>query len=210
MMVKVGLTGGIATGKSTVAAMLQEKGARLIDFDVLTRLAQAPGKDAWKAIVEHFGTAVLNADGTINRGRLGDLIFSDEKKRKTLNAIVHPILFAEWKDMIRDIAQHDPDAVVVTDIPLLFETGVSSYFDLIVLVYAQPSQQVERLMERNGYSTAEALKRLDSQLSIEDKICRADIVIDNGDSWDSTRRKIDELWEYLVSKKKRGGDKEGR
>jgi dephospho-CoA kinase len=196
-MLNIGLTGGIATGKTLVAGMLQEKGADLIDFDVLARCAEEPGRPAWKAIVNYFGTDILNADRTINREKLGAIVFSDKDKLVKLNDIVHPVLFKEWRRRISVIRKNKPGAIVISDVPLLIEAGVQKLFDIVILVYATPEQQMERMIRRNGCTKEDALKRLASQLPIDEKIPYAHMIIDNSVSSEETRRRVDELWEEL-------------
>jgi len=196
-MLNVGLTGGIATGKSTVAGIFQEKGADLIDFDVLTRYAEEPDRPAWKAIVDFFGASVLNSDRTINRGKLGAIVFQNRDKLAKLNDIVHPLLFQEWRLRIASIRKNRPEAIVISDIPLLIETGAQELFDIVVLVYATPERQLERLLARNGCTREDALNRLASQLPIDKKIPHAHMVIDNSSSWEETRRCVDAIWEEL-------------
>jgi dephospho-CoA kinase len=196
-MLNVGLTGGIATGKTTVAGMFQEKGADLIDFDVLTRYAEEPDRPAWKAIVDFFGTGVLNSDRTINRGKLGAIVFQDRAKLAKLNDIVHPLVFREWRLCIAGIQKTKPDAVVISDIPLLIETNSQKLVDVVILVYATPERQLERLLARDGCTREDALNRLASQLPIDEKIPHAHMIIDNSSSWEETRRCVDAIWEEL-------------
>ncbi|HLE16679.1 MAG TPA: dephospho-CoA kinase, partial [Syntrophales bacterium] len=140
---------------------------------------------------------------TINRGKLGTIVFQDRIKLTKLNEIVHPFLFEEWRHYISKIQKKTPDAIIISDIPLLIEAGVRKLVDLIVLVYASPSQQVERLIMRNGCNREESLRRIDSQLPIDDKIPYADILIDNSSSLENTRQKVDEIWVEL-NKRQRG------
>ncbi len=198
-MLKVGLTGGIATGKSTVARMLQEKGAFLIDFDELTRQAEEPGQPAWVKIVDYFGPAILNEDGTIDRKKLGAIVFGDSEKLTVLNEIVHPDLFSRWHILVAEIAKSEPAAIIISDIPLLIEKGLQDDFDVVVLVYAPRAQQVARLRERNGSSPEEAEQRLASQMPIEEKRALADIVLDNSACLDKTGQLVDDLWKELQS-----------
>ena len=196
-MLNVGLTGGIATGKTSVAEMFKKKGAYVIDFDVLTHKVQEPRRPVWQAIIDFFGREILNDDETINRGKLGTIVFQDRIKLTKLNEIVHPFLFEEWRHYISEIQNKTPDVIIISDIPLLIETGVRKLVDLIVLVYASPSQQVERLITRNGCNREESLRRIASQLPIDDKIPYADILIDNSFSLENTRQKVDEIWAEL-------------
>lgn len=202
-MLNVGLTGGIASGKSTVAGMLQEKGAFLVDFDVLTHKVEEPGQPAWKAIVGFFGVEILSDDGTINRSKLGAVVFRNREKLARLNEIVHPLLFREWRRRLSAIQAKKPEAIIISDIPLLIEINAQNLVDLIILVYASPRQQVERLISRNGCTSEEAFQRLASQVPIDEKISQADIVVDNGASLEETRRAVDELWTVLISREQK-------
>ncbi len=202
-MLNIGLTGGIASGKSTVAKMFQERGAYLIDLDELAHFVEEPDQPAWKAIVDYFGYDILNEDRTINRVELGLIVFADQKKLSILNSIVHPAVLDEWRLRIDDLYEIDPCAVVISDVPLLIEVGMQDQVDLVILVYAAPEVQIERLMERNGCSREEAVKRLASQMPIDDKIPYADIVIDNQDSPDETREIVYEIWDDILQEEKK-------
>lgn len=196
-MLNVGLTGGIASGKSTVARMLVELGAVHVDFDVLAHEVEAPGRPAWRELVAAFGQGILNADETINRAVLGELVFRDTARREALNAIVHPAVFAAWRRQLGEIEETAPHAVVLADVPLLFEVGAEGMVDLVLLVYIPPAEQIRRLMARNGYSRPEAEARLASQMPIDAKLVRADIVIDNRGTVAETRERTAAVWEEL-------------
>jgi len=201
-MLNVGFTGGIACGKSTVAAMLVEKGARLIDFDLLAHEVEMPDRTAWRGIVSVFGEGILKADRTIDRLMLGQVVFSDPEKLRQLNGIVHPAVFTAWQERLGEIAREDPHAIVLSDVPLLFEVGMQGAFDLVALVYISPEEQVERLMKRNGFSVEEARARLAAQMSIDDKVGQADIVINNQGTVEETRRMIDAVWAELLRRER--------
>jgi dephospho-CoA kinase len=196
-MLNVGLTGGIACGKSTVARMLAEKGALLVDFDELARLVVEPARPVWDEIVRHFGQNVLLPDGRIDRPKLGAIVFQDPGKRELLNSLVHPAVFDQWHSILAEIRQSHPDAIVVSDIPLLIEAGLKEMVDLVLLVYLPPEGQIERLMARDGYSREEAAQRLASQMPIGQKIPFADIVIRNDGSEEDTRTRVGAVWEEL-------------
>lgn len=193
----VGLTGGIATGKSTVARMFGELGARVIDFDALARKAVEPGKPAWQEIIEHFGAGVLNPDGTINRRELGRLVFDDPQKLKKLNQIVHPRVFALDREETEEIRQQDPRAIIVKEIPLLLEAGAARGVDRVVVVYASPQAQLQRLLSR-GLTEEEALKRIKAQAPLDQKVRLADYVITNEGSLEETRRQVEEVYAKLL------------
>lgn len=196
-MLNVGLTGGIATGKSMVIRLLADKGAKIIDFDHLTRYVQEPGRPAWNELVSFFGREITRDDKTIDRRRLGEIVFQDPQKLARLNAILHPQIFREWLRRLNILRKNNYGGIIVSDIPLLIETGAHDEFDLIVLVYAPPWQQLERLRIRNGYSDKEARQRLDSQFPIDLKIPYADIIIDNSSSMEKTSQQVEVLWEEL-------------
>jgi dephospho-CoA kinase len=178
--------------------MLQSKGAYLIDHDVLAHEAQEPNRTAWKEIVARFGEEILNADRTINRQRLGAIVFQNEEKRRTLMDIVHPVVFAEWKKRLNKIAEDDPLAIVVSDVPLLFEKGWQNVVDVVVLVYTSRDTQIQRLMARNGYSRQEAESRLTSQMPIDEKALLADFIINNNGPLDQVQSEIDRVWDELL------------
>jgi dephospho-CoA kinase len=202
-MLNVGLTGGIASGKSTVAKMFEDNGAYLIDFDVLAHFAEEPDQPAWKAIVELFGREILNEDGTINRAKLGPIVFADQEKLSRLNSIVHPAVFDLWRRRIEDIRQMNPHAIVVSDVPLLIEASMQQLFDVVILVYVSPEDQIRRLRERNEYSRKEAESRLDKQMPIDEKISHADYVIDNKGPLETTRSVVSAVWEELLAREKK-------
>ncbi|HON24232.1 MAG TPA: dephospho-CoA kinase, partial [Syntrophales bacterium] len=144
-----------------------------------------------------FGREILNGDETINRAVLGEVVFRDAARRERLNAIVHPAVFASWRRELEDIEKQSPHAVVLSDVPLLFEVGAEGMVDLVLLVYIPPAEQLRRLMLRNGYTRPEAEARLASQMSIDAKLARADLVIDNRGTREETRRRAAAVWEEL-------------
>jgi len=196
-MLNVGLTGGIASGKSMVARMLAEKGALLIDLDELAHAVQEPGGEVWREIVRHFGPDILCADGKIDRGKLGKSVFADREKLDLLNSLVHPAVFEQWRRRLEEIRKTQPEAIVLSDIPLLIEAGLKPMVDLVLLVYLPPEEQLVRLMARNGYSREEAASRLASQMPIGEKLAYADIVIRNDGSLEETRRTAGVVWGEL-------------
>jgi dephospho-CoA kinase len=196
-MLNVGLTGGIACGKSTVARMLVEKGAVLIDFDDLTHAVEEPDGPTWREIVDHFGESILLPDRRIDRRKLGAIVFTDREKREILNNIVHPAVLAEWRKRLGEIEKERADAVVLSDIPLLIEVGMEKMVDVVLLVCIPPEDQIRRLMARNGFTREEAGRRVAAQMPIMEKIPRADIVIRNEGSVEETSRAVDRVWEEL-------------
>ncbi len=201
-MLNVGLTGGIATGKSTVARILVEKGARLIDFDELSHAVEEPEGPVWKQIVRHFGEGILHADRTIDRRKLGDIVFADREKLDLLNRLVHPAVFQEWQRRLEEIRTAQPDAIVLSDVPLLIEAGMKPMVDLILLVYVPPEEQIARLMARNGYSREDAEKRIASQMPIGEKLPHADLVVRNDGLPETTRKALNAIWTELIKREK--------
>jgi dephospho-CoA kinase len=194
-MVRVGLTGGIASGKSLVAAELAARGATIIDADVLAREVVEPGTPALAAVIERFG-ADLVQDGQLDRARLAQIVFADPLARRDLERIVHPAVRARAAELER--AAGDA-AVVVHVIPLLVETGQQENFDLVVTVDADHETQVQRLLARNGFTRAEAEARIAAQASREERTLVADVVLDNTGSVTQLREQIDALWAELSS-----------
>ncbi|CAM5795416.1 MULTISPECIES: dephospho-CoA kinase [Brevibacillus] len=188
----LGLTGGIATGKSTVTAMLREQGIPVIDADQIAREVVELGKPAYEAIVRHFGKEILLPGGQIDRKKLGEIVFSDEAERQKLNAIVHP----EVRRVMREeaeAAEKNGAKIVFMDIPLLFESKLQHMVDKIVVVYAPAHLQLARMMERDEFEEEQAQKRLRAQLPIEQKRADADFVIDNTGSREETEKQVIQL-----------------
>ncbi len=196
-MVVAGLTGGIATGKSTVTALFASFGAAVIDADRIAREVVARGSPAWEKIVEHFGTGVLRPDGELDRERLGGVIFSDAVQKDVLNRIVHPEVFREMDRRIRELGEGNRARVVICDVPLLIETGAHQDFEEVILVYVPEPLQIRRLMERDGISRDEALRKVRSQMSIDEKRAYATIVIDNSASREETAKEVQRAYRYL-------------
>jgi len=194
-MVRVGLTGGIASGKSLVAAELAARGAIIIDADVLAREVVEPGTPALAAIVERFGSQVLT-DGQLDRSRLGEIVFADPLARRDLERIVHPAVRARAIELERCA---EGAAVVVHVIPLLVETGQQQNFDFVVTVDVDQETQIQRLMARNGFSRAEAESRIAAQATREDRRAAADVVLDNTGTLARLRDQIAALWTVLTS-----------
>ncbi|WEK53211.1 MAG: dephospho-CoA kinase [Candidatus Cohnella colombiensis] len=191
---KIGLTGGIATGKSLVAQLLVKRGANLIDLDQIAREVVEPGQPALQQITEAFGQAVLHDDGSLNRKKLGAIVFSDNEQRKLLESITHPAIRTVMNERMNRYEQQTPHQPVVVEVPLLFESSLEQYFDEIMVVYAPREVQLPRLMERNSLTKEEAEQRLAAQMDIEEKKRRADIVIDNYSSAENTEEQIERWW----------------
>ena len=196
-MLLVGLTGGVATGKSTVAKMFKQCGAIVIDADELARDVVKPGKAAWREIANTFGKTVLTPDRTINRQALGTIVFGNRAKLRRLEQIIHPRVEREQARLTRQAARKDPNAVVIYDVPLLFEAGVDKRVDTIIVVTANRETQIARLKKRNGLSRAEAIRRIRSQMPLAKKVQRAAHVIQGTLPRPSLRRQVDRLLKGL-------------
>lgn len=194
----LGVTGGIATGKTAVSRMLEELGAPIIDFDILARTVVEPGKPAYEDIVAFFGRQVLGEDGALNRKRLGEIVFSDLEKRKKLEGFTHPRIGEEFIRLIGEHTKDKPDVIIQVAVPLLIEQNMNHLFDKLVLVYTPEEIQMQRLMERESISEEAARAMVASQLSIEDKKGYVDFIIDNTGPLNETRRQVLDLWETLL------------
>jgi dephospho-CoA kinase len=198
-MILIGLTGSVATGKSTVAKMFKKCGAIVIDADELAREVVQPGKPAWREIVRTFGRRILNLDRTIDRHALGAIVFHDKKKLRHLERIIHPRVAREQIRLTKQAAKNDPKAVVIYDVPLLFEAGIDKRVDKTVVVAATRKTQIMRLKNRNGLTRAEALRRIRSQMPLAMKRLRADYILDGTKNRESLSRDISRLFEDLRS-----------
>jgi len=196
-MIVVGLTGGIATGKSTVAQMFKRCGAVVIDADQLARDVVQRGKPAWREIVKVFGENVLSPNGSINRHALGTIVFRNRRKLRTLEDIIHPRVAREQQRLVRRIAKRSPNAVVVYEVPLLFESGADKRVDKIVVVTADRETQIARLKQRNGLSRNEALRRIENQVPLARKVRRADVVLDGTRDKAVVKRQVRRLIQSL-------------
>ena len=193
----LGVTGGIASGKTTVSNMLLELGAPIVDFDLIARKVVEPGQPALKDISEYFGKQVLNEDGTINRKALSDIVFHDIEKRKKLESFTHPRIHEEFVRQVNEIAEKDPNAIIQVAIPLLIELNMQYMFHKILVVYTPPEKQIERLSKRDGISLEEAANILKAQLPIDEKIGYADFVVYNDGPIEKTREQVEKLWDEL-------------
>ena len=197
-MILAGLTGGIASGKSTVCSMLRQLGAKVVDSDRIAREVVEPGQPAWKEIVEWLGAEYLLPSGGIDRKKIGALVFSSVEARHRLEEITHP--------RIREVVMHaamtaaaEGAEVVVLDVPLLFEVGWDKLADEVWVVYVDRENQMERLMRRDSLSAEQAAARLDAQMSLAEKARRADVLIDNSKDLTSTRRQVSEAWRRFMT-----------
>ncbi len=185
-----GLTGGVASGKSTVARMMGELGARIIDADQLGHELLRSPLPAYQEIVRHFGTSILDSSGEIDRKRLGGIVFADPAELHELNSIMHPRIIARVEELAAQYQTQDPHAVILLDAALIFEGGIGGHFSRILVAWCGPEQQIERLMAKAGVSREEAERRIATQMPVEEKRRRADYVIDCSGTKDSTRAQV--------------------
>lgn len=193
----IGLTGGIATGKSTVSRYFEKLGAVVIDFDVLARKVVEPDKESWKLIINYFGDNILNTDNSINRKKLSDIVFGDHFKREKLESFTHPHIWAEFLHHVGNAIARDKNCIIVAVVPLLIEGDMQNIFSKNVAVYAPQETQIQRLMERDKITREKAKDILSSQMPVDEKIHFADFIIKNEGSIDSTKEQIKNLWENL-------------
>ncbi|MGQ9631947.1 MAG: dephospho-CoA kinase [bacterium] len=196
-MVVVGLTGGVASGKSTVSNLFRELGVRVVDADVIAREVVKPRRRAWREIVKHFGKEILQEDGTIDRRKLGRIVFSDKRKLQILNDIVHPEVYRRmWKAV--EVARRNRERLVILDVPLLFESPSPYKFDKIIVVYSDEKSQLDRLTQRSKLSREEALSRIRAQMPLDEKLARADYVVDNCGTLEETAQQVRRIWQALI------------
>jgi len=207
-MLIVGLTGGVASGKTAVSQVLKEEGAYIIDADQIARELVQPHKPAWNELIRAFGKEILQEDGFIHRKKLADKVFAYPKKRKLLNQILHPRIKEEMDRRTKEIGQKDSEAIVVIDAPLIVELGDHREMDKLIVVASTQTQQIERLKERDGIGPEEALRILSSQMPVEEKVNLADFVIRNEGSLEETKKRAKEVFKELrkvvLQTKKRG------
>ncbi len=196
-MLRVGLTGSIAVGKSFVSGVLAGLGCHVVDADALAREAVEPGTEGLRRIVEAFGPRALREDGTLDRAGLSSIIFADEEKRALVNSILHPLIIAEQDALLSQWEQEDPRGVGIIDAALLVESGGFRRFDKIVVVHCRPEIQLERLMRRNALAREDALARINAQLPQEEKLKHADFAVDTSGDFGETRARVREVYEEL-------------
>ncbi|MDY6904263.1 MAG: dephospho-CoA kinase [Thermodesulfobacteriota bacterium] len=201
-MIIAGLTGSVATGKSLATGFFSRLGAMIIDADIIAHDVVKQGHPAWQDIVDTFGRAILQPDGEIDRKALGRIIFNDPARKQQLNRIVHPRVFAEISEQLSAIGNDagQKDAVVILDVPLLFETNMNRDMTDIIVVYALPDIQLERLMRRDSINEADARARINSQMPVEQKRQMADFVIDNSGTIEQTETQVEEIYNILKDK----------
>ena len=198
-MLKIGLTGGIASGKSVVGEMFFKLGVHLIQADAVAHWLMEPGRPVYEEIVRHFGREILNSDGTISRPKLAQTAFGGDTPRVLeLNAIVHPAVIRQENEFIEEVARRDPNAIAIVEAALILEAGAADRFDYLVVVTCHPEQRVRRFAERLGLSEeaarAEVTRRMAAQISDEEKVKAADFVIDNSGSLDATEKQVKQVF----------------
>jgi len=193
----LGVTGGIASGKTTVANMLEDLGVPIIDFDLLSRQVVEPGQPAFKDITDYFGDGVIDKNGTLDRKRLSTIVFRNPAKRKILEGITHPRIVEAFVRQIKEMAEKDPHGIVQVVIPLLFEVNLTHLVHKVLVVYISPDKQIERLTKRDKISHKEAENILKAQMPIDQKVAKADFVIHNEGNIDETRKAVYALWRSL-------------
>jgi len=196
-MLKVGLTGGIATGKSYVLGVLGELGCEVLDADLTARAVVEPGRPAFDEIVAHFGSEIVGPEGRLDRAKLGAIVFSDTGQREKLNSIVHPKVYEAQGRWLAEIEGRNPNAIAVIDAALLIETGSYRRFDRLIVVHCEPQIQLERLMARNHLSREEAMARIAAQMPSAEKLKYADYSIDTSLGFDDTRRQVEAVFKQL-------------
>ncbi len=193
----LGITGGIASGKSTVAEMFAKLGAPAIDFDQLSRVVVEPEKPAWREVIAYFGKDITFPDGHIDRKRLSQIVFQNIEKRKKLESLVHPWIFAEFLKRLKEITLKVENKIIQVIVPLLFEANLQHLFHKILLVYIPPEMQMERLMKRDQITRDLAAKMISAQWPIDQKRRLADFLIDNSGSLIETEKQVQAIWETL-------------
>lgn len=198
-MLKVGLTGSIAVGKTFVTEVFRELGCFVLDADKTAREVVSPGTIGWRRIVENFSASVLASDGQIDRAKLGAIVFADAEKRLLLNSIVHPLVFDRQNEWLAQIEAENPRAIAIIDAALMIESGGYKRFDKIIVVWCQPEIQIERLMKRNNFSRAEAEQRIAAQMPQEEKKRFADFLIDSSEGFNEARRQTETVFKKLTA-----------
>ena len=193
----IGLTGNIACGKTVVARMFEELGAKIIDADYIARLVVEPGEPSWKDILEKFGHEILNPDKTINRKKLGDVVFRDKEKREELNRITHPRINDKIKLMLEEYRKENVKVVIVEAALIVEKGGMKPIISDLIVVTADEEAQIKRLIERAGISREEALTRIKAQMPVSEKVKFATYVIDNSRTVEETRKQVEEVWKKI-------------
>jgi dephospho-CoA kinase len=200
-MLKVGLTGSIAVGKTFVLSVLEELGCVVFDADRIAHAVMTPGKPAYEAIVETFGPEILDEHGLIARAKLGAIVFADEAQRQRLNSIVHPRVIEEQNRLLAEADKRNSDAIAVVDAALMIESGGHKRFDSLIVVYCNREEQIARLMKRNKLTREDAERRIAAQMTSDEKRRYADYEIDTSGTFEETRRRVNEVYRSLLNKK---------
>jgi dephospho-CoA kinase len=196
-MLRVGLTGSIAVGKSFVTSVFGELGCHTIDADKIAREVVEPGTAGLAAVVKAFGPDILTSDGRLDRSRLGAVVFEDEGKRQLLNSILHPFILRRQDEILRQLDEKDPGGIVIVDAALMIESGGFRRFDKLIVVCCAPGLQLERLMKREGISRDQAERKIAAQMSQEEKLKFADYRIDTSGDYDATRKQVEQVYKKL-------------
>jgi len=196
-MLKVGLTGSIAVGKSYVLGIFRELGCFVLDADRTSREVVEPGTRGLAEIVEHFGSDILSSDGTLDRGKLAAIVFDDDSKRELLNSIVHPRVFEAQNSWLAEVEKKNPKGIAIVDAALMIESGGYKRFDKLIVIWCQPDVQLSRLLSRGGLSEDEARKRITAQMPQDEKKKYADFLIDTSKGYEDTRRQTAEVFHEL-------------
>lgn len=197
-MLRVGLTGSIAVGKTFVTSVFAELGCRVLDADQTARDVVLPGAAGLKAVVQTFGEDVLAPDGTLDRARLASIVFADEQKRQQLNFILHPFIIARQDEILHEWEREDPNGIGIVDAALMIESGGYKRFDKLIVVHCRPEVQLERLLLRDKLTLAEAQRRIASQMPQEEKMRYADYLIDTSDGFEPARKRTVEVYNELI------------
>ncbi len=197
-MLKVGLTGGIATGKSVVCNILRELGCYVLEADKLAHKFYRPKTKIWEEIVAHFGKEILNPDLTINRSKLGNIVFNNEKERDFLNRLIHPLVIEEEKKIFKEVEKGGKHEIFITEAALIVEAGLVSNFDRLIVVYCDEETQLKRLIERNKIEREEAIKRVRSQFPLSEKLKYADYKINTSGTLRETVEQTEKVFRFLL------------
>jgi len=209
-MLIVALTGGIATGKSVVARFLEDRGCALHSADRAAHEVMAPGGPAWQSLVAHFGRSILNPDDSINRARLGAVIFADEAQRRFLNSVIHPLVLSKKREIVARLEKEGKIKIFVSEAALTLEAGYAGFFDKVIVTFCRPEAQLGRLMARDGLSREAALRKIQAQMPQDEKKKRADYLIDTSDTLADTETRTDKVFrrlerDYAEKEKKKAG-----
>ena len=196
-MLRVGLTGSIAVGKSFVTSVFADLGCRVLDADKTAREVVMPGAEGLAAVIREFGKQILSPDGTLDRARMASIVFADEEKRLRLNYLLHPFIIARQDEILREWEREDPNGIAIVDAALMIESGGYKRFDKLIVVHCRPEVQLERLMLRDKLTLAEAQRRIASQMPQEEKQRYADYLIDTSDGFEPTRERTAEVYKEL-------------